>query len=288
MRSGPAARRGSLEPKIKLSNIFRFLAGLSGPVSKSLFGGNRKKNFSYTQEMKFAEYLKRVSTSLFLKERSSRFSESTIRFEEIQCCIEKFDFKAFEFVADTPFAGECSICLDSFGQRSSVLITKCGHPFHSMCLVNCLVSKHAARSCPLCRTTREEMVSDGLEGAVFQFLEMIHTDVAMVERCHQAFLRNAQRRTSKLLILQKTPLASPCRRPPAAERPPGQGQSARGEGRTRSRRNDSEFDSEASCDAETSPFFCWLFKILSKGGSPQKRRAGRRPRALESASQPAT
>jgi transcription elongation factor Elf1 len=50
-----------------------------------------------------------------------------------------------------PNESNCSICMESMNNHSNVIITKCGHSFHSSCILK-MSDKTDTYTCPICRS----------------------------------------------------------------------------------------------------------------------------------------
>ena len=101
------------------------------------------------------------------------FRASMMRYNAIRQLISFVQFDSFRSVAAEPFSGECSVCLETFSQRSELILTKCGHPFHPSCIVNSLLHSVSDSSCPLCRTQVQDLIPPDFEGSVMHFLNFI-------------------------------------------------------------------------------------------------------------------
>ncbi|KAI3856515.1 hypothetical protein MKW92_022521 [Papaver armeniacum] len=62
--------------------------------------------------------------------------------------LEISKLKRFEYVSESGESDACSICLDDFIDKEEVMLMRCGHEFHSGCLLRWFEGKS---SCPLCR-----------------------------------------------------------------------------------------------------------------------------------------
>jgi hypothetical protein len=72
-------------------------------------------------------------------------------FEAIASLIERFPYKPYKFVKkDEANMSEnsCNICLEDLEPTSNFAIAKCGHYYHSSCLIQTALSGY---SCPLCQ-----------------------------------------------------------------------------------------------------------------------------------------
>ncbi|XP_026408997.1 E3 ubiquitin ligase BIG BROTHER-related-like [Papaver somniferum] len=64
--------------------------------------------------------------------------------------LEISQLKRFEYVSESGNSDACSICLDDFIDKEEVMLMRCGHEFHSGCLLRWFEGKS---SCPLCRSS---------------------------------------------------------------------------------------------------------------------------------------
>ena len=142
--------------------------------------------------MKFGKFLSHEVAPLLQTEPLKYFAPSIIRYRSLKKLLRKID-------ADTLAArsgavrpeGECAICLEAFPDDSCchAVRTKCRHWFHYSCLAHSFGTRRSAqRCCPLCRAPPDELLPDGPEGLILQFLSNLCSNVEAVERSHAAFL----------------------------------------------------------------------------------------------------
>lgn len=56
---------------------------------------------------------------------------------------------------------ECPICMDEFNGTKNIVVTECGHTFHTNCLMKSVA--HNGFGCPYCRTKMAEEIEDNPE-----------------------------------------------------------------------------------------------------------------------------
>ena len=140
--------------------------------------------------MKFQKRLEAEGPSIFIDGESSC---SAIKYKILKKHISNstlsFDF---HLAPRLPVDGECSICIEKFGDSSSLISTSCGHRFHPYCLIAALDSGFCA-SCPLCRRSAGELVPDGPDGDCLRFLAMTHVNARAVQRCHDRVMNSLEK-----------------------------------------------------------------------------------------------
>ena len=117
--------------------------------------------------------------------RDPRMEHTMIRYEELCRVLNALheDNRAeLDAAKGQIVEGECCVCLDDLGCAANVTRTRCGHLYHTRCLVETLAGG-MIKSCPMCRTGIREITSNDLSGKSFRFMCLLRINSDTVQSC---------------------------------------------------------------------------------------------------------